>query len=86
VALSARLSSPRAVEVAVADTDPGIPPGSLSRILDRFYRLEQHRPGGEGLGFGVAIANEIVQTDGGKIWTESKPGRGARFIVSLPLP
>ncbi|MFQ6001847.1 MAG: sensor histidine kinase [Anaerolineae bacterium] len=86
VTLSARLASPRAVEVAVADTGPGIPPDSLSRIFDRFYRLERHRPGGEGLGLGLAIAREIAETHGGKIRAESEPGQGAKFIVSLPLP
>jgi len=86
VTLSARLASPRAVEVVVADTGPGIPPESLSRIFDRFYRLEQHRPGGKGLGLGLAIAKEIVEAHGGKIWAESEPDQGAKFIVSLPLP
>jgi len=86
VTLSARLPSPQAVEVAVADTGPGIPAESLSRIFDRFYRLERHRPGGEGLGLGLVIAKEIVEAHSGKIWAESEPGQGAKFIVSLPLP
>ena len=54
-------------------------------MYDQFYRLEQHRPGGEGLGLGLAIAKEIVEAHSGKIWADSQPGQGAKFIVSLPL-
>ncbi|MGB5933556.1 MAG: ATP-binding protein [Anaerolineae bacterium] len=56
-----------------------------SRIFDQFYRLEQRRPGREGLGLGLAIAKEIVEAHSGKIWAESQPGQGAKFILSLPL-
>ncbi len=85
VTLSARLASPRAIEVAICGYRPRSTSERGSRIFDHFYRLEQHRPGGEGLGLGLAIAKEIVEAHSGKIWAESQPGQGAKFIVSLPL-
>lgn len=73
------------VRVEVVDTGEGIPAEDLPRIFERFYRGEKSRSratGGSGLG--LAIAKAIVQAHGGRIWAESQPGRGARFIFTLP--
>jgi two-component system, OmpR family, sensor kinase len=72
-------------EISVSDTGPGIPPGELNQIFERFHRLDQSRSrdrGGSGLG--LAIARALTEAHGGAIRAESKPGRGATFRISLP--
>lgn len=71
------------VAIEVADTGPGIPPEDLPRIFERFYRGERHRGGG-GSGLGLAIARHAVEAHGGRIQAFSEPGRGARFVFTLP--
>jgi two-component system phosphate regulon sensor histidine kinase PhoR len=71
------------VLVSVSDTGPGIPPEAASRIFERFYKLDRAR-GQAGTGLGLAIARHIVEGHGGRIWAESKPGRGAVFHFTLP--
>ncbi len=73
------------VEVAVADTGVGIPPQDLERIFDRFYQVEDHmtRQRG-GMGLGLSIVKGLVELHGGRVWAESVPGRGSRFVVVLP--
>lgn len=71
--------------VEVRDSGEGIRPEDLDQVFERFYRGEKSRnraTGGAGLG--LAIARGIVEAHGGKIWVESKPGEGARFVFSLP--
>jgi len=73
-----------AVVIAVIDRGPGIPPGDLKRVFDKFYRS----PGvgaRSGAGLGLAICRGIVELHGGKIWAENTPGGGAAFRFSLPL-
>lgn len=87
-------------EVDVADSGPGIAPGELERIFERFYQTDKSRRGGNrrGVGLGLAIAREIVQAHGGTIRAENrnlgtsndsqhsqtKAGRGCVFVVRLP--
>ncbi len=73
------------LEIAVADSGPGIPPDQLERVFERFSRLDTGRSretGGTGLG--LAIARAIVEAHGGRITAESVRGRGATFRVELP--
>ncbi|MBN1887387.1 MAG: hypothetical protein JW850_05335 [Thermoflexales bacterium] len=71
------------VLVSVSDSGPGIPPEAVSRIFERFYKLDRAR-GQSGTGLGLAIARHIVEGHGGRIWAESKPGQGAVFHFTLP--
>jgi len=71
------------VIVAVRDTGVGIPAEDLPRIFERFYKADRARAG-EGTGLGLAIARHIVQGHGGRIWAESREGRGSTFRFSLP--
>ena len=74
------------VRVAVSDTGPGIPERDLSKIFDRFYRVDKARArenGGTGLG--LSIVKWIVDAHGGKIAVKSNLGKGTTFTVWLPL-
>jgi signal transduction histidine kinase len=73
------------VLVSVKDTGRGIAPEHIGKIFDKFVQVKQSSdttPGSVGLG--LAIAKEIVEMYGGKIWVESKPGKGSSFYVQLP--
>lgn len=72
------------VEVDVADEGPGIPIEDQGRIFEEFVRLDG-RAGAEGLGLGLAIVKRIADLLDMPIRLVSAPGRGARFIVRLPL-
>ena len=68
----------------VRDTGAGIPAVELSRIFERFYKTDRARSGG-GTGLGLAIARHLVQAHGGRIWAESKEGKGSTFYFTLPI-
>lgn len=75
------------VEGIVADTGPGIPEEEMSRVFERFYRLEKSRTRGEagrGSGLGLAIVYELVTAHHGHIRVSSEVGRGSAFVVRLP--
>ena len=73
------------VDIAVADTGPGIAPEDLPRVFERFYRVDESRSRDDGgTGIGLAIARSVVEAHGGRIWAESEPGRGSTFTFELP--
>jgi signal transduction histidine kinase len=73
------------VDVTVADTGPGIAAEHLSRVFERFYRIDPGRSRNEGgTGIGLAIARSVVEAHGGRIWVESEPGKGSVFTFELP--
>ncbi|WP_246505214.1 ATP-binding protein [Microvirga antarctica] len=71
--------------LSVRDYGPGIAPEHLPRLTERFYRVdvEQSREKG-GTGLGLAIVKHIVNRHRGVLAIDSKPGEGARFLVTLP--
>ncbi len=74
--------SPAAVEVAFADSGPGIPPGLEQRIFDPFFTTKEV---GKGTGLGLSITYGIVKEHGGTISVVSRLGEGATFLIHLPL-
>jgi signal transduction histidine kinase len=70
------------VEVSVQDTGIGIPKKELSKIFNRFYRVNSD---GSGSGLGLAIAKWIAEAHHGTIRVNSREKKGSTFIVTLPL-
>ncbi|MEA4822523.1 MAG: HAMP domain-containing sensor histidine kinase [Clostridiaceae bacterium] len=69
----------------VDDTGVGVPESELSRIFERFYRVDKARSretGGTGLG--LSIVKQTVEEYGGKVWAENRQPQGTRFVVCLP--
>ncbi len=83
VTVSATVHNDMAV-VTVADTGIGIAAQDLPHIFERFYRAANARAQ-SGMGLGLAIAQRVAEQHNGRITVESAPGRGSRFMVSLPL-
>ncbi len=72
------------VIICVQDQGPGIAPGDIPHIFDRFYRSEEASRTTKGAGLGLYLTRAIVQAHGGRIWVDPKPGDGARICFSLP--
>jgi len=84
VTLSLRQEQNRAV-LAVSNTGPGIQPGTVDRVFDRFYRGEaSHSAETEGCGLGLTIAQGIVRAHGGDIGIVSEPDRLTTVTILLP--
>jgi signal transduction histidine kinase len=74
------------VAISIQDSGPGIPTEDLDHLFERFYRGDKSRQREEGgSGLGLAIAKSLVESQGGEIRVESTPGKGARFIIELPI-
>jgi heavy metal sensor kinase len=84
VAISTRQAGGTA-RIEVVDTGIGIPPEAVSRVFERFFRVDKARSrevGGSGLG--LSIARTIFVAHGGDITCTSEPGVGSAFVISLP--
>lgn len=71
------------IALTVADEGPGIAPGDLPRVFERFYKGDTSRANG-GVGLGLAIVKHLVRVHGGTVEAASPPGGGAVFTVRLP--
>jgi signal transduction histidine kinase len=72
------------VTVAVEDTGDGVDEQTANQMFERFWRGEASRTS-PGSGLGLAIARGLVEAQGGQIWTEPRPGGGARIAFTLPV-
>ena len=73
------------VRVSVRDTGVGIPSRDLSRIFERFYRVDKSRSMALGsTGLGLSIAKHLVEGWGGKMWAESVLNQGSTFYFTVP--
>ncbi len=84
IAISITTSDDHA-EIAVGDNGCGIAAEHLSRIFDRFYRVDPSRST-EGTGLGLALVKSIADLHGGKIEVTSEVGRGTRLVLCLLGP
>ncbi|HEY5122039.1 MAG TPA: ATP-binding protein [Acidimicrobiales bacterium] len=69
------------VTISVADEGPGVAPSDREAVFDRFAQFDT----GGRAGLGLTIAKTFVEAHGERIWYETAPGGGARFVFSLPL-
>ena len=70
------------IRIAFADNGPGISEDNLKRIFDQFFTTKDV---GKGTGLGLSICYGIVEEHGGRLYTRSKLGKGATFVVELPI-
>jgi two-component system phosphate regulon sensor histidine kinase PhoR len=71
-------------EISIADTGVGVSADALSRLFERFYKVDRSRAS-PGTGLGLAIVKHLVLAHGGKVWAES-PGRGLGTTFHIALP
>jgi len=74
------------VEISVADTGIGMSEQDLSRLFQPFEQLEPPLTKKyTGMGSGLYLCKSLVEIHGGRIWAESGPGKGSRFLFSIPV-
>jgi two-component system, LuxR family, sensor kinase FixL len=79
ILIRTRRAGPHEVEIAIADTGPGLEPEVAGRLFQPFVTT---KPGG--MGIGLSICRSIVEAHGGKLWVSENPGGGAVFAMRLP--
>jgi signal transduction histidine kinase len=80
--ISARLTD-GAVEVAVADTGPGVAPEDVELIFEEFEQGQTTRLDGTGLG--LPLSRKFVELHGGRLWVDTDVGAGSTFRFTLPV-
>jgi signal transduction histidine kinase len=68
------------MKISIRDTGAGIAPENLAQVFDTFFTTKKN-----GTGLGLAISRRLVEAHHGTIEVQSKAGRGATFIITLPL-
>lgn len=72
--------------IEVTDEGPGLQEDHADKVFDRFFRVDPARSRDRGnVGLGLSIVSAIVQAHGGEATLDTEPGRGARFVVTLPM-
>jgi len=72
-------------QLSISDQGIGIGEDQIDKIFDEFYRVDSSMTAKQGLGLGMAIAKNIVESHGGKIWVDSILGQGTKVYFTLPL-
>ena len=72
------------LHVSVIDHGPGLDPGELDHLFERFYRGRTARQLSPGTGMGLAISRGLLAAAGGRVWAENVPGAGAKFSMVVP--
>jgi two-component system, OmpR family, sensor histidine kinase KdpD len=69
--------------ISVSDRGTGIPIEAAERLFEKFYRGDNRKTGG--LGLGLSIARGLIEAHGGRLTAENRDGGGARFTIKLPV-
>ena len=77
-------AEPDGLHVSVVDHGPGLDPGELDHLFERFYRGRTARQLSPGTGMGLAISRGLLAAAGGRVWAENIPGAGAKFSMVVP--
>ena len=78
-------STDKEVVVSISDTGIGISEEKLTRIFERFYRVDKDRSKATGgTGLGLSIVRHVAENHGGQVAVESEPGEGSTFTIYLP--
>ncbi|MDD5127030.1 MAG: HAMP domain-containing sensor histidine kinase [Dehalococcoidales bacterium] len=72
--------------IEVQDNGIGISKEEQTKLFKPYARVNADRQKHPGLGLGLALAKQVVDLHGGRIWVESEPGKGSIFVIALPLP
>jgi two-component system sensor kinase FixL len=80
VTISTYAAGPKFVEVAIADTGPGIPDEVAARLFEPFVTTKE-----TGMGVGLSICRTIVEAHGGQLWMTPNPEGGTIFRFQLPV-
>jgi two-component system sensor histidine kinase KdpD len=83
IVVDARTES-EGLTATVTDHGPGLDPGELERVFERFYRGRGAQQATPGTGMGLAITRGLLNAIGGRVWAENAPGAGARFSIHVP--
>jgi two-component system sensor histidine kinase KdpD len=75
---------PDGFHVSVADQGPGLDPGELEHLFERFYRGHTARQTTFGTGMGLSITRGLLAAAGGRVWAENVPAGGAKFSIVIP--
>jgi two-component system sensor histidine kinase KdpD len=79
------------LEIQIADRGQGIPPGDLTRIFTKFYRVQRATQAADrggfppGTGLGLSISGGIIEAHGGRIWAENRLSGGTMVTLTLPI-
>ena len=85
VTVAARLDNNNLV-VYVSDQGPGISLADQKRLFQSFEQLAMTtRRAMQGVGLGLKVCRTLVEAHGGRIWVESKPGKGTSFFFTIPI-
>jgi len=72
------------LHVSVTDHGPGLDPGELDHLFERFYRGRAARQASFGTGMGLSITRGLLAAAGGRVWAENVPEAGAKFTIAVP--
>jgi signal transduction histidine kinase len=79
IVIKSQLADNEQILVSFSDTGIGFPPQLAEQIFDPFFTTKPH-----GTGMGLRISRSIIESHGGRLWTEAASGRGAIFRLNLP--
>lgn len=84
ICLTAKKISATEIEISIADQGMGMSPDQVEKIFDKFYRADASNAAIPGTGLSMSIVKNYVEAHGGKVWVESKLGKGTMVTFVIP--